>query len=211
MEAAADDVRDEVALVLCLAATAIAAGCGSPSDSTVEQQVAKTMAATSGHAVSKVSCTKGIADPPAGTPPSTAADRTCRISFSDGTKPQVWAVRVADFSVTSAVEPLYRLDQATADTSTEAALRTSAAAAFATVSGKRVLSVRCTVAAGLKAGGDHRCRAVFADHSHSVWAVRGVPPALGCCTRSVDPARYLLPSLACHRASMSNSTFSTTS
>ena len=76
MEAAADDVRDEVALVLCLAATAIAAGCGSPSDSTVEQQVAKTMAATSGHAVSKVSCTKGIADPPAGTPPSTAAEFT---------------------------------------------------------------------------------------------------------------------------------------
>src|SRR5439155_9708794 len=159
-----------VALVLCLAGAAVAAGCGSPSDSTVEQRVARTIAATSGHAVSKVSCTKGIADPPAGAPPSSAADRTCRISFSDGTGPQVWAVRVADFSVTSAVEPLYRLDQATADTTTETALATSAAAAFATVSGKRVLSVRCTVAAGLRAGADHRCRALFADHRHSVWA-----------------------------------------
>jgi hypothetical protein len=161
-----------LALALCLAAAVITAGCGSPSDSTVEKRVAKTIAATSGHAVSTVSCTKGIAHPPPGAPPSTAADRTCRVSFSDGTRPQVWAVRVADFSVTSAVEPLYRLDQASAGTTSAATLRTSAAAAFATVSGKRVLSVRCTVAAGLKAGADHRCRAVFADHSHSVWAVK---------------------------------------
>src|ERR1043166_4901738 len=139
-------------LALCLAAVVTAAGCGSPSDSTVERRGAKTIAETSGHAVSTVSCSKGIGNPPARAPPLTAADRTCRISFSDGTPPQVWAVRVADFSVTSAVEPLYRLDQASADTTGAATLRTSAAAAFATVSGKRVLSVRCTVPAGLKAG-----------------------------------------------------------
>jgi hypothetical protein len=158
-------------LALCLAAAVVTAGCGSPSDTTVEKQVAKSITATSGHAVSTVSCTKGIANPPAGAPPATAADRTCRISFTDGTKPQVWAVRVADFSVTSAVEPLYRLDHASADM-TPTALRASAADAFATVSGKRVVSVRCIAATGLKAGADHRCRAVFADHSHSVWAVR---------------------------------------
>jgi hypothetical protein len=162
-----------LALVLCLVTAITASGCGSPSDSTVEKQVAKTMAATSGHAVSKVSCTKGVANPPAGAPLSTAADLTCRISFADGTKPQLWAVRVADFTVTSAVEPLYRLDDASAGT-TAKALRTSAADAFATISGKRVLSVRCTIAAGLKAGADHRCRAIFADHSHSVWAVKAL-------------------------------------
>ena len=158
-------------LALCLAAAVVTAGCGSPSDTTVEMQVAKSITATSGHAVSKVSCTTGIANPPAGAPPATAADRTCRISFSDGTKSQVWAVRIADFSVTSAVEPLYRLDNASADM-TATALRASAANAFATVSGKRVLAVRCKAVTGLKAGADHRCRAVFADHSHSVWAVR---------------------------------------
>ena len=43
---------------------------------------------------------------------------------------------------------------------------------LAKLSGLRTLSVRCVVAAGLKAGADHRCRAVFADHSHSVWAVK---------------------------------------
>jgi hypothetical protein len=158
-------------LAICLAAAVLTAGCGSPSDSAVEKQVAKSITATSGHAVSKVSCKNGIADPPAGAPPATAADRTCRISFADGTKPQVWAVRVADFSVTSAVEPLYRLDDAAAGM-TATALRSSAADAFATVTGKRVLSVRCIAATGLKAGADHRCRVVFADHSHSVWAVR---------------------------------------
>jgi hypothetical protein len=153
-----------------------ASGCGSASDSTVERQVAKTMAATSGHAVSKVSCTKGVANPPAGAPLSTASDLTCRISFADGTKPQLWAVRVADFTVTSAVEPLYRLDDSSAGptATTATTLSTSAADAFATISGKRVLSVRCTVATGLKAGADHRCRAVFVDHSQSVWAVKAV-------------------------------------
>jgi hypothetical protein len=158
-------------LALCLAAAVITAGCGSPSDSTVEKQVAKSIAATSGHAVSKVSCTKGVANPPAGAPPATSADRTCHVSFVDGTKPQVWVVRIADFSVTSAVEPLYRLDDASPDV-TATALRASAADAFATVTGKRVVSVRCIATTGLKAGADHRCRAVFADHSHSAWAVR---------------------------------------
>jgi hypothetical protein len=52
------------------------------------------------------------------------------------------------------------------------ALDASAADAFATVIGKRVLFVRCIAVTGLKAGADHRCRAVFADHSHSLWAVR---------------------------------------
>jgi hypothetical protein len=160
-----------IPLTLCLAGALIAAGCGSPSDSKVEKQVAKSISVTSGHAVSKVSCTQGIDHPPAGAPAPTAADRTCRIWFSDGTKPQVWAVRIADFSVTDAAEPLYRLDDTAHDVS-PAAFQTSVESAFATVSGKRVLTVRCTPSSSLKAGADRKCRALFADRSHSVWAVR---------------------------------------
>jgi hypothetical protein len=82
----------------------------------------------------------------------------------------VWAVRVADFSVTDAAEPLYRLDD-TADDVSPAAFQTSVESAFATVSGKKVLAVRCTASSSLKAGADRTCRALFADRSHSVWAV----------------------------------------
>jgi hypothetical protein len=151
-----------------------ASGCGSASDSTVERQVAKTMAATSGHAVSKVAVRRASPIRRRALS-STASDLTCRISFADGTKPQLWAVRVADFTVTSAVEPLYQLDDlGRHDRHDHDACAPVPPDAFATISGKRVLSVRCTVAAGLKAGADHRCRAVFADHSQSVWAVKTV-------------------------------------
>ena len=158
-------------LALCLIGAVIAGGCGSPSDSKIDKQVARSIATTSGHPVSSATCTKGIANPPAGAPPSTASDRTCRVSFSDGTKPQVWAVTVTDLTVTTTVLPLYRLDSGGSDPSA-ADLEHSAAAAFATVSGKRVVSISCRAESGLQAGADHRCKAVFADHSHSVWAVR---------------------------------------
>jgi hypothetical protein len=158
-------------LALCLIGAVIAGGCGSASDSKIDTQVAKSITVTSGHPVSGASCAKGIANPPAGAPQPTASDRTCHVSFSDGTKPQVWAVRVTDLSVTSIVDPLYRLDSGGSDLSA-ADLKRSAALAFATASGKRVVLVSCRAEAGLQAGADHRCKAVFADHSHSVWAVR---------------------------------------
>ncbi len=163
-------MRISLALALCLAAAALTAGCGSPSDSTVEKQVATNISTSSGHPVSVVSCSKGIAHPPQGAPPATAADRTCDVAFSDGTKPQVWAVKVTNLGVTDSVVPMYRLDDPAAGL-TQADLRTSAAAVFAAASGKRVLSVKCSAGSDLKGGADHRCRAVFADRSHSVWAV----------------------------------------
>jgi hypothetical protein len=168
---AAENDYMRLPLTLCLIGAVIAGGCGSPSDSKIDTQVAKSITVTSGHPVSSARCTKGIANPPVGAPQPTASDRTCRVAFSDGTKPQVWAVRVTDLSITSTVDPLYRLDAGGSDLST-ADLKRSAAAAFATVSGKRVVSVSCRAASGLQAGADHRCKAVFADHSHSVWAVR---------------------------------------
>ena len=158
-------------LALCLIGAVIAGGCGSPSDSKIDEQVASSITVTSGHPVSSASCTKGIKNPPVGAPQPAASDRTCRVSFSDGTAPQVWAVRVTDLSVTSTVDPLYRLDSGSPGLSA-VDLKHSAAAAFAIVSGKRVVSVSCRVESGLKAGADNRCKAVFADHSHSVWAVR---------------------------------------
>ncbi|MDX6548362.1 MAG: hypothetical protein QOG33_1912 [Gaiellales bacterium] len=167
----AENDRMRLPLALCLIGAVIAAGCGSPSDSKVDQLVAKSITVTSGHPVSSAICTKGITHPPVGAPQPSASDRTCRVSFSDGTKPQVWAVRVTDLSVTSTVDPLYRLDAGGPGVSADD-LKHSAAAAFAIVSGKRVVSVSCRAESGLKAGADHRCRAVFADHSHSIWAVR---------------------------------------
>jgi hypothetical protein len=159
-------------VLLAAAAAVLASGCGSQSNDAVAGKLATNLGTALGHPVSTASCTNGVANPPAGAPAPDRNDRTCSVTFSDGTPKQVWAVRVSDYGITL-VQPLYRLDKPTGPAGPEIVktVRTN----LEMVSGKPVRFVRCAARSGLEGGASQLCVAVFADGTRARWAVKTLP------------------------------------
>jgi len=159
-------------LLVAAASAVLATGCGSQSNDAVAGKLATNLGTALGHPVSTASCKNGVANPPAGAPAPDRNDRTCSVTFSDGTPKQVWAVRVSDYGITL-VQPLYRLDRPVRPAVPE--IVKTVRSNLETVSGNPVRSVRCAAKPGLQGGASHLCVAVFADGTRARWAVKTSP------------------------------------